>query len=102
MADDIGYKDVPAINSKVYRKVAKANGVDESVVEKIMDFVSESIADIIVADDPKVSVKLDFLGNFFSKPGRREKVNKQREERKNNGLVTDRRRGETNNLSVRT
>lgn len=96
MAEGIEY-----INNKVYRKVAKANDVSVDVVETIMDFISESVAEVIVANDPKVSVKLDFMGNFFSKPGRRKIIEEKRIE-KENGLITNGRRGEADDNPVCT
>lgn len=97
MADDI----FDFVNHNVYRKVAKMNDVEFNVVETIMDYVSETIAGVIVEDNPKVSVKLDFMGNFFSKPGRRKKIEEKRREKENNGFTTDG-GGRDNLQSIRT
>lgn len=70
------------INDKVYANVAIINNVAVSEVERVMGCVSKAMRDTIVNDDPKVSLKLDYIGNLYSKDKQREKI-QELDEKKN-------------------
>lgn len=67
------------INNVVYKNIGKKHGISRDVVEQIMNSVSKVIATTIKENPDKVSVKLDFIGNFLSHPLRREIIAKKSE-----------------------
>lgn len=75
------------INDKVYTKVAEDNSVPVATVEFVMGYVSNVMAKTITSDDPTKSVKLDYLGNLYSKDKQREKIAELDE--KKNGRPAD-------------
>lgn len=61
-----------------YKKIAKELGLEPSLVKKICESQFEFTKEVIQSGDDK-PVRLQYLGLFQVKPGRRETVRKRRE-----------------------
>ena len=59
------------INEKVYYEVAHNTSTPVDEIRQIMKHVGNTIREVILTDDPSVSVKLDYIGNIYSNPERR-------------------------------
>jgi hypothetical protein len=79
------------VNDKVYNTVAEKHGIPVNEIKFVMGFVSSTMAKVIREDDPKRSLKLDYLANLYSKDKQREKIESAQE--KNNGRITINSRG---------
>lgn len=76
------------INEKVYREVAEKLGTSTSEIRTVMSHVADTIRDVIITDNPDVSVKLDYIGNIFSDKERR-KIITAKKELKNGRLTSN-------------
>ncbi len=77
------------MHDEKYRKIAKDFGLPVDVVKKICQSQFEFTKEVIQSgkDEP---VRLQYLGKFQVKPGRRETVRKRRERLKKNRNENDR------------
>lgn len=67
------------VNEKVYREASKVCNTTQDEVRRIYDFIGQQMNQMIIQDNPNVSLKLDYIGNLYSHPYRREIVLKKKE-----------------------
>jgi len=73
------------VNETVYFAIASKTSTPVDEVRQIMKHVGDTIKGVILADDPAVSVKLDYIGNIYSNPERRKIITTKKE--KKDGLT---------------
>jgi len=102
IAQSLDYMNDNYINNKVHQKVARANGVEVSEVDRIREFVSKTMRKVIENNDPKISMKLDYIGNLVSLPKQREAIIKKQEKKNNGRFVISKGRGSNSESPVLT
>ena len=76
------------INDKVYFDVASKTSTPIDEVKRIMQHVGNTIKNVILEDNPNVSVKLDYIGSIYSNPERRKIMTiKKKEKEERNGIT---------------
>ena len=73
------------VNDKVYYAVAAKTSTPVDEIKQIMKHVGNTIKEVILEDNPAVSVKLDYIGNIYSNPERRKIITAKKE--KKDGLT---------------
>ena len=69
------------INDKVYFAIAAKTSAPVDEVKRVMRHVGDTIKQVILEDNPAVSVKLDYIGNIYSNPERRKLITSKKEKR---------------------
>jgi len=79
------------INERVYFAIAAKTSTPIDEVRRVMRHVGNTIKEVIVEDNPNVSIKLDYIGNIYSNPERRKIITAKKE--KKDGLTNTGERG---------
>lgn len=85
--------DKKLINNKIYNRIAEVHSISFKDVRSVMEHVGDTIKEVIEEDDFNKSVKLDYIGNIYTNPKRREIITIKRENKEKNGRLANISRG---------